>query len=418
MKKYAVIMLVIGIILISVGSYAMFSYNKTTSTETSVLLGDIYLNLIDGDSISLTNMFPETRDEALDPSLHNENIDKNYATFNINGTNTSDKDIFYEIYITHGDSIPNKNRIKDELMVYELSQGETILSTGRYKDILDQTIYVGIVNSESDINENYKLRIWMSDSILISDTDPKADYSTEEYANLFTSIKVGARASIRGNNPNKTFTLIGNSTLDNTLTYSSPKPINSVTGNNTLIIDGKKLSLDLGEVELHGIGNITDTITKENGNWYLNQKFGKIILDGSENYTGINVLGNTILASLNPELAPDPLKVSLSSHLIYNASSGVDSVSHYFDSNLYFKLPISALSSNDLDGVRDFISSEYNKETPLTFVYQLLSPTSSQITDTKLINQLNMIDSIINNYNYSSGVINSWNGTNSTINIE
>ena len=65
-KKYLfIIITLLSIIGILGGSYAWFSYIKESSSQ-QLIAGDIYLHLDEGnDKIALTNVFPETKEEAI-----------------------------------------------------------------------------------------------------------------------------------------------------------------------------------------------------------------------------------------------------------------------------------------------------------------------------------------------------------------
>ena len=76
-KKYLYIVgsLILVIALLGV-TYAWFTYRGETS-EQEIIAGDIYLNLSEGqDEITMTNVFPETKEEA-------RARDDNFITFEI-----------------------------------------------------------------------------------------------------------------------------------------------------------------------------------------------------------------------------------------------------------------------------------------------------------------------------------------------
>ena len=97
-KKKMTSLLVFGIVMVVMGvTYAWFNYTKTLS-NSQLVAGDIYLTMGEtGNTINLTNAFPETKEEA---RARNDN----YMTFTLNGLNTSDKDIYYEIKLMYGDN--------------------------------------------------------------------------------------------------------------------------------------------------------------------------------------------------------------------------------------------------------------------------------------------------------------------------
>ena len=81
-KKFLIIF-VIAILLCLLGTtYAFFNYYKEGSNQ-EVIAGKVMLEFNeDVDTISLTNVFPETTEEA-------RKRDDNFVTFTISGTNTT-----------------------------------------------------------------------------------------------------------------------------------------------------------------------------------------------------------------------------------------------------------------------------------------------------------------------------------------
>ena len=194
-KKLAMIMCSIGLIFLLTGAtYAFFNYKKT-GEDNVLITGDIYMHLNEGnEEISLTGIFPETKEEA---RARNDN----YITFTIDGLNESRKDIYYEIDLIHGDDITGYTRFNDEHLVFDLieigtNNEETYLVNARsFDSITSQKIWVDTIDGSttSEIEKTYKLRMWLSDNVIISDTDPNADYPAtgkNAYKNHFASIKV------------------------------------------------------------------------------------------------------------------------------------------------------------------------------------------------------------------------------------
>ena len=61
-----------------------------------------------------------------------------------------------------------------------------------YDSINNTRIWVNIIpkNTASEIEINYELRMWINRDILISDTDPLADYTTSVYKNSYANVKL------------------------------------------------------------------------------------------------------------------------------------------------------------------------------------------------------------------------------------
>lgn len=148
--------------------------------------------------------------------------------------------------------------------------------------------------------------------------------------------------------------------------------------------------INLGSIELCKIGDYQDYLYKENGSWYLHKEIGKVVLDGSENWSKsskttvnrYNTSGGVIATILN--------------------ANSVDIISNYFtcitpaqsDAN---SIGLSKLNANNL--MVNFDLSDTNFDTLAKFktwlgnnntivYYVLATPTNTEITDNTLISQL------------------------------
>lgn len=197
--RYLTYLISIIIILILGISFSWFQYNRTGDKQTLVV-GNIYLKLNNGnDTISLTNVFPETIEEA-------RSKNDNYIDFTLKGLNTSKKSIYYEIYLNHGDDIENYERFKDNELKFDLSEitieneeekERYLLEAVSYENLVKQKIWVDTIasNIEEEIERTYRLRMWIDGNVLISDTDPNANYTAHsginDYNKHYATIKVG-----------------------------------------------------------------------------------------------------------------------------------------------------------------------------------------------------------------------------------
>jgi len=192
-KKFAVVLLMIIVGVISI-SYAFFSYYKLGENEYQLIMGNVYLNLDDGvDTLTIPNVFPET---AVEARQRNDNV----LTFTIKGRNTTEnKDIYYEIMLSEGDEDLTKNKFDVSDLVFDLvevtSEGEVFVVEAQSYSELDGTrIWVDTIlkNTTDYKTRTYKLRMWLNEDVIISDTDPSADYTTGEYKNSYASVKISA----------------------------------------------------------------------------------------------------------------------------------------------------------------------------------------------------------------------------------
>lgn len=193
-KKKILLLCIIGCLLLTFSvSLAIFKYSKL-GNNSSLVLGDIYMSSKE-DSIVLNK---------LEPMSPNEGIEKGSKyNFSVEGYNTSNKNIYYGVYLNYGSEETGKTRFKDEdMMMYltETKNGETkaVYGPGSVKDFNDKMIYASTIDSDTKKDEkieiDYELTVWLSDNILISDTEESYEgkniYTTSEYENGYASIDV------------------------------------------------------------------------------------------------------------------------------------------------------------------------------------------------------------------------------------
>ena len=196
MKKIIMIVSILLISLLSI-SYAIFSYNKVGETQR-LITGNLYLVLNDDtEGFSINNVLPMTKEEA---RKRNDNV----MTFSVSGKNTSKKDnIYYEIMLKNGDEEANKTRFNPEHLVFDLIEvGENneetyLLDAVSFPSIDGRRIWVDTVlhDTTSVVQRTYKLRMWLSENVLISDSDLNADYTAHkdpltDYKNRYASVRI------------------------------------------------------------------------------------------------------------------------------------------------------------------------------------------------------------------------------------
>ena len=152
-QMFIVIGLFTLVLLIGGVTYAWFTYRGETK-ESNLVAGDIYLTMTQGnETLTLTNVFPETKEEA---RAKNDN----FITFSLDGLNTSNKTIYYEILLSHGDDKASpKTRYNDKDLVFDLAEidnnGNVIeyVVDGQSYDTLSNTkIWVDTIDAETDEN--------------------------------------------------------------------------------------------------------------------------------------------------------------------------------------------------------------------------------------------------------------------------
>ena len=198
-QMYIVIALFALFLLLGGTTYAWFNYRSETGSNEMVA-GDIYLTMTEGnETLTLTNVFPETKEEA---RARNDN----YITFTLNGLNESNKAVYYEILLDHGaDKASPKTRYNDKDLVFDLieldSNGNevTYVVNAKSYDTLNNTrIWVDNIaaNTTTSVTKKYKLRAWLSDKVIISDSEANADYNTTEFPNKYATVKVSVNGDM------------------------------------------------------------------------------------------------------------------------------------------------------------------------------------------------------------------------------
>ena len=204
MKKNKILNIIITvlILIILIGtSYAFFAYSRVSDEISKFVTGDIYMHYIENNELELLNAFPQTKEEGL--------LNK-YFEFSVSGKNTTkNKDIYYAVNLVYGDEEAGLTRYHDEDIVFYLTEvvdGEEVvlIDSVQYKSINDAKIYVETIPKETnnEIEHTYRLRMWIDEDVLISDTNPNANYTTGEYKNSYTSVKVNVEGNLKENDIN------------------------------------------------------------------------------------------------------------------------------------------------------------------------------------------------------------------------
>ena len=151
----------------------------------------------------------------------------------------------------------------------------------------------------------------------------------------------------------------------------------------------------------------------EEGQWYIHKEIGRVVLNGSENWSGGTIAGDYLYIYCNDYdniLSPNMAYTGISTHFkvlnqIINTYSPVittDSMSLGSDTPTAgnrVRIKINKTTANTIANLKTWLSS-HNVEV----YYVLNTPTNTLIEDEELINQLNSIQLItgLNNINVSS----------------
>ena len=186
-KKIIIITsIILGVLILTISlTYALFTISKT-GKNSSLVVGDIYMHYANGSkAINLANVMPSDTYDAT-----------SFFEFTIDGKNTTtNKDIWYEIILKHGDEVSGKTRIKDNLLKFTLTETKdgtttTVFDGRSYNDLTSKRIWVNTINKNttSEVSITYRLYMWISNTTVIGNVDQ--DYTMEEWKNIFASIKV------------------------------------------------------------------------------------------------------------------------------------------------------------------------------------------------------------------------------------
>ena len=179
--------IILGVLILTISlTYAVFSMSKT-GQNSNLVVGDVYMHYANGNkSINLANVMPSETYDAT-----------SFFEFTIDGKNTTtNKDIWYEIILKHGDEVSGKTRIKDNLLKFTLTETKngtttTVFDGRSYGNLTNKRIWVNTINKNttSEVSITYRLYMWISNTTNIGNTED-VDYTIEEWKNIFASIKV------------------------------------------------------------------------------------------------------------------------------------------------------------------------------------------------------------------------------------
>lgn len=187
------------ILLALIGAtYAYFTYYQEATSQGDIIAGEVYIKLKENPALVLTlnNLYPRTDEEARARS-------DNYVDFTILGKNTStNMDLGYKFKISLNEVPSGKISIDPENLkfdVYSLDSenNETPLLSGVSYNKVNEPIQGLVVsrNTLTEISRKYRIRVWMKDTIIISDTEPNRTYTQEEFNKLMANISVNVMNS-------------------------------------------------------------------------------------------------------------------------------------------------------------------------------------------------------------------------------
>ena len=193
--KIRVLKMVLGVIILVAFvfgfSYAYFNYYQEDSRQADISGGEAYVRITPSEAVNLTlnAVYPRTNEEA-------RSREDNYVDFKILAKNTSStKQLYYTLNINNGSDVQNKVRLNSQYIKVDLQEKVSGVYTYIKNAVsLNEFVFEDTVpvNTNIEIEREFRLRVWMSDNVLISDTDFDATFTQSEFRNLYANFSVSA----------------------------------------------------------------------------------------------------------------------------------------------------------------------------------------------------------------------------------
>ena len=273
---------------------------------------------------------------------------------------------------------------------YEVNLGKNLLDKQYFEN---GSINTSGADASSNVNargSNY-INVLPNTTYTISTNTNVYDLRLNEYDNTKTNV-------IRKSNSNsKSLTI---TTGANTYYVRWSLNYNNSTTTTQEIIDSLNLQLEVGSqatpyspyftpIELNKIGTYEDRIYKDSGKWYLEKNIGKVVLDGTQTINNWNNDRCVIYDVPSNYLKVDnsTLPYILCTHykiMTRSESQTIDNaITLYSSSDNVNGIIIHDSTHNNSTSLTNFFSSNNS-----TLYYVLATPTTTEITNTELIEDL------------------------------
>lgn len=196
-KKKIILGSIIGVLIGTVlsVSYAFFTYSRIGTSNSQLVVGDIYMKYKETNQLTFENAMPSASYTT-----------GKYFQFEVTGKNTyTEKGIIYDIVLNQGDASSDATRtirLRDELLRFRLvrvvenettheEEEQEIFNNKSYLSLNNMRIHKETIPAEtnSPITHTYRLYAWISDATIIG-TGSGADYSIANWNKVFASVKV------------------------------------------------------------------------------------------------------------------------------------------------------------------------------------------------------------------------------------
>ena len=193
-KRLLIIIIVVLILIIGIGiTYALFSYNGTGVNNSKLVTGDIYMKYNESNQLTFNNATPTSN-----------YVNGKYFEWTVEGKNESEKDIWYEIILNHGDDHETRTeRLDDKFLRFTLLETKnnvtrTVLDSVSYSSINNRRIWVDTIdrNTTTDTVHTYRLYVWIDEDVYIGNL-PGTDYDFDTWNDeVYASVKVNVQGDL------------------------------------------------------------------------------------------------------------------------------------------------------------------------------------------------------------------------------
>ena len=383
---------IIGVLTLTLGvTFAIFNFNKT-STNSKLIVGDIYMHYNETNQLVIDNAMPS--------DTYNST---NYFEFTVDGKNTTtNKDIWYEIVLSHGDNHATRTtRIKDNLLKFTLVEikdaVETVVVDGKsYQDLTSRRIWVDTINKNTttEVTHTYRLYMWISNDTIIGNVNQ--DYTMEEWNDVYASIKVNVTGDFNEKEvpieatPESCFTyqeIEGGVEITN---YDASCGVdvvipNTINGLDVLSITAHQSEIEGSMISIGGFSNknLTSVVLPSNLLTIKNGTFSGNRLTSVEIPDSVTTIGSHTFKNnqLTNIIIPDSV-TTIGKHAFYGnqlTSVTIGSGIQYIDRNAFYKYSYSNpnLSSITINRSCSDIKNIPASSTDSTEYYPWLSDSSS-----------------------------------------
>lgn len=195
--------------------------------------------------------------------------------------------------------------------------------------------------------------------------------------------------------------LKGNATQNGTPTPDAPVAVQTVSGEQTITIsdgtDTQEYTIYLGSIELAKIGTYQDRIYKSGDDWFVRKEIGKAVIDGSVGAISMpsanrfnidNAIADYIKTSDAVLAISDKYEVlkQTSDNASFNSVASSKNYAMNFGSGVAYNIRFKNTDFTTIVGFEAELA-----DNPPTVYYALTTPTTTEITDSTLLSQLNFI---------------------------